>query len=159
MCQRPPRVAARKALLRSRSVSSVDINESGFPLVVVSFSRGVEDDDFARYLQSLERIYRRREKFALVLDATYGAGASARQRKLQADWLEANSMMIRTLNVATAFVVPSAVSRGVLTAILWIQPLPCPYALFETTPEALRWCGEKLSQAGIALPRTANQNA
>jgi hypothetical protein len=41
-----------------------------------------------------------------------------------------------------------------LKAILWIQPMPQPYAVCSTVEEALRWLRERVASANasIAVP-------
>ena len=46
-----------------------------------------------------------------------------------------------------AFVIDSAVVRGILTAILWLAPMPAPHVVVSTVEEGERWLREKLGMA------------
>ena len=52
--------------------------------------------------------------------------------------------------VGNAFVISNPLVRGVLTAILWLQPLPSDYIVVGTLKEAEAWCMKKLTEAGIS---------
>lgn len=60
-------------------------------------------------------------------------------RKLQADFMSENARLIRKLNMGTAFVMDSMLLRGALTAMMWLQPLPCPHFVCGEIEEAKRW--------------------
>ena len=133
----------------------LQVDDSQFPLVYVVARGTPTDQEFDAYLEELAALYRRRERFALVVDASRSGGATAAQRKKQADWIKQNAMMIQALNLGTAFVVPSALARGVMTAILWLQPMPSPHLVCNSPPEGVRWASEQLRQAGIEPPDSA----
>jgi hypothetical protein len=124
---------------------AITLDRSQFPLVIVRFRGEMVGNEFENYLTQLDEVYARRERFALVLDAIGGPAPSAKQRKLQADWMRERSDLIREYNAGTAFVLDSMLLRGSLTAILWLQPLPCPHFVCASQSEAVTWALSRLA--------------
>jgi hypothetical protein len=50
-----------------------------------------------------------------------------------------------------ALVIQSPMIRGVLKAILWIEPMPQPYKVCATKDEAIAFLRERLRAAGMEL--------
>lgn len=124
---------------------AITIDRSRFPLVIVRFRDALVPGEFEEYLRQLDEVYAQKQKFALIVDSIGGAAPTATQRKLQADWIRDRSAMIRQYNAGTAFVLDSMLLRGSLTAILWLQPLPCPHFVCAELSEALRWASNQLA--------------
>lgn len=132
-------------------MAHITIDDSRSPLLVIRYVGIVSDDEFKRYLDEMKAI-RSRGPGVAVLDATGSGSTPATQRKMQADWLRRNREMLRRNSLGTAFVIPSAAIRGVLTAILWISPLPSPHIVVSTYDEGERWAIERLRENGLEAP-------
>lgn len=71
----------------------------------------------------------------------------AASRQLVADWFRRHDTTLRERVVGFDFSFPSAISRGVLTAILWVAPMPVPITMHESLRRAIT--------SGLSrLPRT-----
>jgi hypothetical protein len=123
------------------------------PLLVVTHVGVATDDEFARHLAAVQaNMYGPRAGRRIVIhDATWGGPTSAVQRRMQADWLKAHEDQLRKLTIASVFVIPSTFVRGVLTAILWLQPLPTEHHVTSTLSEALDWADKRLMREGLAV--------
>jgi len=132
------------------ALRNIEVDASEFPLVIARFRDHSSDDEFAGYLKDLDQLFTRRQHFALVIDTTSRRDTPPLHRRMQADWMRDRAMLIRLFNVGTALVIPSMVQRGVLTAILWMQPMPCPHYTCENAPEAIRWCRAQLAARATA---------
>jgi hypothetical protein len=130
-------------------MGTIEIDESRFPLVTVRFDGVVDDATFEAYLAGLQRMLGRREPYALVLDASTAGPAPAKQRRRQAEWMAANEADVARWSVGAAFVITSSLTRGLLTAILWIQPMPQPHTVVATRREAEQWARERLRARGV----------
>lgn len=126
---------------------SISVDESQLPVIRVTHHGVSTDDEFLQYLETM-----RRSMFApnagqrfLVIDATSAGTTSATQRRLQAEWMNLHAERLKELTVGVAFIIPSGVVRGFLTAILWIQPLPCPHEICGTLEHALNWGDRQLT--------------
>jgi hypothetical protein len=106
----------------------------------------VSDDQFRAYLAALSSMVTGRGLRALVYDARLALPAPASQRRLQAEWMKLNEAAIRRGTAGLAFVIPSALVRGVLTAILWLQPLACPHVVTSSFDEGMRWARKQLER-------------
>lgn len=120
------------------------IDEREAPLYVVSFDGVTTDDQFRNYLDHVLCITKRGERHAMVYDATHAGWIPPSQRKLQADWMREHDKLNRDTTAGLSFVLPSPLLRGVLTAILWLQPMPCPHSIVSTLDEGLSWCRARL---------------
>jgi hypothetical protein len=129
------------------------IDVSRHPIVVVTFDGLATDREFEEYLAAMTKlVLDRRQPNVTILDARASGRSPATQRKKQADWLKQHDQLLRRYSLGTAFVITSPLVRGVLTAILWVQPMSTPHTVVATLDEADRWAREKLREAGIAVP-------
>ena len=120
----------------------IELDTSAFPIVKARFSGVVRDDDLidyeARLLALMERCDSRRERFVLVSRAVSGPGLSAKQRRLEADFVKTHyDLLGRT--VTGLVVVENALHRGVMNAIFWVVTLPYPHEVVRTEEEAETW--------------------
>ncbi len=128
------------------------IDTSRHPIVTVRFSGYISEPEFDQYLAAMTNVINRSEKTLTILDARHAIRNPASQRKKQADWLKTHEARLRQYSLGTAFVITSPFVRGVLTAILWLQPLPNDYTVVATLEEAEAWAARQLAAAGIAMP-------
>lgn len=88
-----------------------------------------------------------------ILDARRAVRNPATQRKKQAEWIERHTEQLRKYSLGTAFIINSPLVRGVLTAILWVRPLPTQHTVVSTMEEAEAWVQQQLAAAGLAGDR------
>lgn len=131
----------------------ITIDESRRPIVLVTFVGTASDAEFDNYLRGMtEQILARREKTVTILDALRSDQTSAAQRRRQAEWLKSHAEDLRRYSLGTAFVIRSALVRGALTAIFWMQPLDRPHTIVASLEEAETWGRDRLREAGIVPP-------
>jgi hypothetical protein len=129
------------------------VDGSRAPLIVVRFVGTVDDDAFERYLAEYAAVFDAKQRYAVVLDAMEAGVPTARQRARQAAWMGEHDATLRRLCVGGAFAIRSGLVRGALTAILWLQPLPFPYAVVGSVPEAELWARARLLDPSVPLHR------
>jgi hypothetical protein len=125
-------------------MDSIAIDDSGYPLVVVTFEGTVDDATFDGYLKRMDDYVARRQRNAFVFDASGAGRTPAPQRRKQAEWMKINEATLRAFSAGCAFVITSPLVRGALTAILWLQNIPSPYTVVGTRSEAERWARAQL---------------
>jgi hypothetical protein len=136
-----------------RAAMPIAIDDTRRPLIVVTFVGSATDAEFDAYLDAMATsVLARRERTVTLLDATRSDATPAAQRRRQAEWLKTHDAELRRYSLGTAFVIRSPIVRGVLTAILWIQPMSVPYTVVATRNEGEAWAAEMLSRAGLRLP-------
>jgi hypothetical protein len=117
----------------------------------------VTDDDLRAALARFEDVMREclksREKFALVTDLSRLRHLPPpSQRKIAADWVNSTSGLQKITNLGGANVTPSAIIRGIITAIYWIARPATPAAFVATRDEAMQQAIRWLEEAGALLP-------
>jgi hypothetical protein len=130
----------------------IEVDESRYPLVVVTFVGQVAEYEFDRYLQTMSRVLQRQARNAIVFDASRAASPNAMRRSKQAAWLKSHRDLIQKYSCGSAFVIASAIVRGGLTAILWVSPIPGAHTVVGTLAEAETWATDRLRAAGVAVP-------
>lgn len=125
-------------------MATIIIDSSRWPLLLVRLPPTATDEEVQAYLDQLRTFRERREPYAVIVEASASQGFSARQRKMQADYIESGIQTSRIYLKAFAFVARSALQRGMMTAILWMKPPEWPNRIFSTTGEAIAWASELL---------------
>lgn len=80
-----------------------------------------------------------RKKLAFVSVSAPDSEMTSRQRSRAADWIKVENQLMLDACACQAVVVPGAVQRGVLTAILWMTTYPVPIKAFGSEDEAESW--------------------
>jgi hypothetical protein len=141
-----------------RELGGVRIDTTDWPVVLVEFpEHRVPDGEFEAALGAIEHVMRecqaRGEKCAQVTDITRVKEISpASQRRYAGEWLKKNTHLIAATSVGGATVTPSAILRGLITAVHWIHKPATPNAFVATRDEGLRYVIGLLDQAHVALP-------
>jgi hypothetical protein len=100
----------------------------------------------------MEEAARNHEKIFIITDiARMRQVAPAGQRTIAAEWLKRNAALARRTSVGGATVSPSAILRGIITAVFWLQPSPTPFFVLATRHEAMAKGIELLQGARVLL--------
>jgi hypothetical protein len=133
---------------------AIRVHADCWPLIYVSFHGSSDGPMFDRYLDELTRALRLRSgPRAMVMDASECSYVSAAARKKQAEWMRMHDQDTREFTRGVAFILPSSLLRGALTAVLWLQPLSCPHAIVKDAATALARCQSWLEPNGLAFTR------
>jgi hypothetical protein len=136
-------------------LSSIRVEDSRWPLVVVTFDGAPSEEEFSRYLEEMLGLLSRQERHAYVVDARRGTLLPRELRQRQGEWLRENKDEIRRHCLGTAVVINSGVLRFVLTTIYLIQAPVTPTVNFPTLEEATAWAEKQLRGAGLTPPPAA----
>ena len=130
------------------------VDEGRWPLVVVCWPAGpVTDAEIEELLRALSRYYGR--SHAVLHDGVRSTGLTANQRRRMAQHAATHDEEVRRWVLASAAVVTSAVVRGLITAVQWVAPSPCPFKAFSERAEAEEWLLQALRRAGVWRPTTS----
>lgn len=125
------------------------IDESRFPLILISWSGQVSDAELASFFRAMDALADRaasaRQHYAVVSDGDADFGPV--QRKLIADWVAAMPAERARWDLGNFVVVASAWARGILTAVRWLTPKLTKVFVFSTRAEALKAAESALAQA------------
>lgn len=124
---------------------AIEVDRSQWPILLARVNGQPTDEEFEAYLAELERALDSGVRYASVVSTARNAPMTrARHAKMQAKWIAEREALIAERCAAVAFVLPSAVMRGVLRAILAMQRMPSPYKVFEDEAEGIAWVREQL---------------
>jgi hypothetical protein len=148
-----------------RTFGGIRTESSDWPIVVTTFPEGrVGDEDLREMLHHLEELMRdaesRHERIFLITDITQMRQLTpASQRKLTADWMKRTFSLGKVASVGAAHVTPSAILRGIITAVSWVQPPPNPSVCVASLDEAYVRGIAALTATGQLIPPRVLQRA
>jgi hypothetical protein len=130
-----------------------------FPLLIAILPKKYDAASIQAMADAFRPYHARQQHFAVMHIQLKGVGVpTATERKLVTDW--ANSPAIRDVSarfcVVSAVVLPNPLNRGVLTAINWLLKPVCPTVPVGTAIAGVDECLDRLQQAGVTLPRSAD---
>jgi len=139
------------------SQGRIHVDLSRRPLIVATFVGVPNEAQFVEYLEILATNLRttlaQSKKTAMILDTTQApVAAPPRLRQIQAEWLKEHHQGLRLGLVGMGFVIQSALVRGAMTAVMWLQNLPYPYSVCATLDQAERFCAGQLAQHNYVIP-------
>jgi hypothetical protein len=123
---------------------AIELDDTAFPLLLVRFGPDWTQQEFDGYLGWYLARLRRRQRLAIVFDATQARAPSAVERRQQADFLREHEALLKLHCVGAAFAISSTVIRGALTAIFWIQPPVYEHTVVSTVAEGTSWARKRL---------------
>ena len=133
----------------------IEVNESQWPLVVFTFSGRVTLSELEAYFAVQEpwlAAERQHVGLVIVRDLQPWEGAVIRR---QAMWMKEHQNALRRCSRGVALVLPSLWLKGLLRAVLWLQPIPQPHVVCSSVEEAMAWTAERLramGQSAVAAP-------
>jgi hypothetical protein len=141
-----------------RDFGGARVDTTDWPILLLEFpEHRVPDADYEAALGYIEQIMiecrTKREKSGQVTDISRMKEiANARQRKYAGDWLTKNTDLIVAASVGGATVTPSAILRGLVTAVHWFNKPATASEFVATRDEALRYVIGLLEVARVPLP-------
>jgi hypothetical protein len=142
----------------TREFEGVRVDTSDWPIVLVDFpAEKMADATLHAVLDCLEAIMRdaerANEKIFVINDLTHiRLVPPASQRKFTGEWIERTASLSKATSVGAAQVTPSAILRGIITAVFWFHPSPSPSFFVATREEAFARAVHSLREAGAELP-------
>jgi len=89
----------------------------------------------------------------VIVDTTLVTKSTAKNRQRIALASERMSSVLEAQAIGQAFVVSRPVTRGALTAVMWIKNPPWPVKVFARVGPAEEWLRGKFQEAGVVVPR------
>jgi len=125
------------------------VNAADFPLLRIIYDGDTTEAEMRAYFDAYDAVLARRQRYALLLDASRAAVPSATMRRMKADFLRQRAGVMGALCLGGAYVITSPAIRGAMSAIFWLQPLAYPHTVVATPGDGERWCRERLAAAGL----------
>jgi hypothetical protein len=114
-----------------------------WPIVVIEFpEKSVPDTTLQAALGQLESLLKeavgRSEKLFTITELTrVREFPPASQRKYTAEWTKRVAHLLAVSAVGGAYITPSAILRGIITAVFWVHPTPRPKYFVGNRQEAI----------------------
>jgi hypothetical protein len=129
----------------------IEIDDRLWPLVIFRFRFRPSMDELERYLARQEEMLARKQPMISLVQAEQAKLWETPVLRRQAEWIKDHEALLRQYSLGVAMVMQSPIVRGMLKAILWIQPMPQPYTVCSTVEEGLRWLRERVASAHASI--------
>lgn len=130
------------------------VDDSHFPLVILSLGREFDQASIATFERGMEKLFARREKFAIACDLrALSKAPDAIVRKQLTDLLNREDFKAKQdrYQVGSSNIVDSAPIRAALTAVFWLWRPRAPMHAASDLPEAATWAVGQLRAAGVPI--------
>jgi len=130
--------------------------DAGFPLIVAISNADFGDDEQRTMEEGFEGYFARGERYALLwTQPKQGRLPGLRERTRIGAWIAHPRVrdFTRRLCVGAAAVVPNAIVRGALSAVMLVGKPPTPFSVVSTAEQGLDFCFAKIAESGLALPK------
>jgi hypothetical protein len=131
----------------------MQFDDSAWPLVIATTPALLTHASIDAMERGYDGYFARGELFAVITDIRLvEVVPDALWRRHLGEWMERPDVREnhRRLTVASATVMSSPAVRAALTAIHWLWRPRTPQRYTSSMPEAVTWCAEALSAAGVA---------
>ncbi|MFO0692800.1 MAG: hypothetical protein U0230_04540 [Polyangiales bacterium] len=129
------------------------LSDTHFPLVVSVMPPRIDVPMMSEYVERIDAIYRRGERFATLVDTSrMEAIPTSADRAFLAEWQNRTVELITRHNVINVTVVQSVLMRGALSAMNWIFPPPNEQLVVADFDEGFRICLDRLRRESASLP-------
>jgi hypothetical protein len=126
-----------------REFGAIRLATVDWPIVLIEFpEKRVTDADLRSVLEHFESLLKEAEKYQekifSITDLTMMRETTpASQRQFTGEWIKRTASLARAAALGSATVTPSALLRGIITALYWLQPPPTPVLTVATRHEAM----------------------
>jgi hypothetical protein len=133
----------------------IEIDEGRWPLIVITYSGRITASELSESFATYDRVLAAEKPYvALVLVRDMQPWESSTIRR-QVQRLKEKAPRLRRFNRGLALVLPSLWLKGLFRAVMWLEPMPQPYAVCSTVEEAMVWVGERLRSLGTDVDAVA----
>jgi hypothetical protein len=115
-------------------------DDSGWPVFRIRLSHfAMSESEFAAYLKTVDDLFLRGDRFAVVIDARDAPVHSPKERREIAQHMRASHARYPYRLAAMGIVMSSPVQRGIFTAINWLAGPTYPMRSFRAVNDAEVW--------------------
>jgi hypothetical protein len=132
---------------------AIDIDLSHWPLVFTRFEGSQTVEEVDAHFAQMESVHARKQPWVNI-SLMSGYTRDPRVMRRVAQGMKRTQEAIRAHCLAVAMVAPSAGFRFMLSSVLLIQPMSCPYAVCASLDEAWGFVRDKAAERKLILPAT-----
>jgi len=115
-------------------------DDSRWPITIIKRPHVVDAAGVRAFLGCWEACLRGGEPCWITMDFSDGTELAKPLRREIIHWMDDNEQAIASMCGGIALVLPTVLQRMICQSMLFVKPLPCPYAVHKTVDSALRWC-------------------
>lgn len=119
-------------------------------MVVFTYTGDYSEADVVKHLEGLEALLREGRRCGVIFQLTGARVFSAKERGLFATFLKSHNRALAHTCVVASLVTTNPLHNGVLTAVTWVAPMPCPVKVFSKLDDARTWVNAALTQLSPA---------
>lgn len=121
-----------------------EFDEADWPILRVTFDGSLTPSEVDAYLSHCAGLLGRREHMGLLIDARKADIPDAKTRARFVEFFDVQRPRTRRYIAGMAVVLNTAMGRGVLTALTWMESPAFPVKSFEHASEARLWLKDLL---------------
>ena len=133
------------------STNSITVDDSHWPLLVARIVGPPSLQEQQAYFAQVLGHLRREERCVGILDTRRMQMTTPEHRKRLAEFTREHHALIRTQLLGCGILITSPMLRLATSVVLHISPLPVPYFITATLPEAAKWAARCLEGVGQRL--------
>lgn len=99
----------------------------------------VTEASLEAFLDELQTNLDSERAYVLLVDMTHTGALTVKQRRRVSKHIAGNRERVRRIVRGIAVVTPSAIKRGIITAVFWLSPPPTDHRTFENVDMAMAW--------------------
>ncbi|MGE0322584.1 MAG: hypothetical protein AB7K71_05275 [Polyangiaceae bacterium] len=122
-----------------------EFDESEWPILRVTFDVSISPAEVDAYLARCSEFLTRRERIGLLIDARKADVPDAKTRARFVEFFDVQRPRTRRYIAGMSVVLRTAMGRGVVTAVTWMESPSFPVKSFEHAGEARLWLKDLLS--------------
>ena len=130
----------------------LEVDDSRFPLLVMSFSGSFGTNEVAGFEAEMEKQIARQLPYGILISSTKLPMPELNVIRRLGDWTRDNSDDVARYALCTGIHLPSALLRGAISFLNSISPPPSPQRVFRDIDAAEAWVIEHLAGAGVSVP-------
>jgi hypothetical protein len=125
----------------------IHLDEASSPIIVITMTGRLDQAELNDYYESFTTLMTRARRSGLmlgvVIDGRTTLPPGAVERRSISAFMGRNDRLMADTIFGEAIVLSNALQRGVLTALLWVRPLPMPYTVCATVQEGRTWLASR----------------
>ncbi|WP_257462494.1 hypothetical protein [Archangium lipolyticum] len=129
--------------------SSLTVDESLWPLVVVRIGRNLTAEDVEAYLSARSAHLRREEPHVCIIDTRQVHMPPVQLRQRYTDWLRDNALQLRHWMLGSAYIIESPAVRMMMSVIRHFAAMTTPFVVTASLTPAASWAAERFQEEGL----------
>lgn len=130
---------------------AITLDLAHFPVVLTKFDGQQTMTEVEDYIDRMDAVHQRREPY-LGITWLCRYARSTEQTTRIAHWINDAEPLTREFCAGTVMITGSSGFRFALAAIFLVRPMPCPYLVCGTWPEALQFIRARADERSIVVP-------